>query len=176
LNQLKRRYSSEDINALHAGASAWFADNGMITEAIRHALAAGDEAGAAQLAVQNRQAALNAESWFVLEKWLSMLPDAMIQQRPELLIAQVWIHFYQFNYGFIPSILDAAESLLSHQPKEHPLYGEIYLFRAIFYLFQGNSALSFKFVEDALERIPATHEFMRGTAEQFFGLAGQMDG
>ena len=96
LNQLKRRYSSEDINALHAGASAWFADNGMITEAIRHALAAGDEAGAAQLAVQNRQAALNAESWFVLEKWLSMLPDAMIQQRPELLIAQVWIHFYQY--------------------------------------------------------------------------------
>jgi LuxR family maltose regulon positive regulatory protein len=176
LNQLKRHYSSEEINGLHARASAWFADNGLITEAIRHALAAGDETVAAQLVVQNRQAALNAERWFVLEKWLSMLPDAIIQQRPELLIAQVWIHYYHFNYGFIPSMLDAAESLLSHQPEEHPLYGEIYLFRAVFYLFQGNAALSVKYVEDALERIPETEQFMRGTADTFFGVAGQMHG
>jgi len=176
LNQLKRLYSSEEINALHARASAWFADNGMITDAIRHALAAGDETGAAQLAVQNRQAALDAERWFDLEKWLSMLPDAIIRQRPELLIAQVWIHYYHFNYGFIPSMLDAAESLLSHQPEENPLYGEIYLFRGIFYLFQGDGALSLKFLEDALERIPETQHFTRGTAETFFGLAGQMHG
>jgi len=176
LNQLTRRYSSEEINALHARASAWFADEGMITEAIRHALAAGDESGAAQLAVQNRQTTLNAEGWFVFEKWLSMLPDVMIQQRPELLIAQVWIHYYHFNYGFIGSILDVAESLLSHQPEERPLYGEIYFFRAMFYLFQGNSALSFKFLENALEQIPETHHTMRGLAETYYGIAGQMHG
>jgi len=176
LNQLKRLYSSEEINALHARASAWFADNGMITDAIRHALAAGDETGAARLVVQNRHAVLDAGRWLVLEKWLSMLPDTIIQQRPELLITQVWIHYYHFNYGIIPSMLDAAESLLSHQPEEQPLHGEIYLFRAVFYLFQGNGALSFKFVEDALERISETEHFTRGTAEIYFGLAGQMKG
>ena len=131
---------------------------------MRHALAASDEAGVAQLAVQNRQAALNAERWFVLEKWLSMLPDAVIQQRPELLLAQAYVHYYHFNFGFIPSILDAAESLLSHQSKVHPLYGEIFYFKSAFYLFQGKGALSLKFAENALERIPETHHFIRGCA------------
>jgi len=176
LKQLNRCYGSEEIKALHARASAWFADEGLITEAIQHALAAGDETGAAQLVVQNRQATLNAERWFILEKWLSMLPDAMIQQRPELLIAQVWIHYYHYNYGFMPSILDAAESLLGHQAEAHPLYAEIYLFRAVFYGFQGNGELGFKFVEDALERIPETQHFVRGVAETFLGLTGQMHG
>jgi LuxR family maltose regulon positive regulatory protein len=73
-NQLKRHFSSEDINALHAQASAWFTENGLIDEAFRHALAAGDVNGAAQLVGQNRQAELNADRWYVLEKWLSMLP------------------------------------------------------------------------------------------------------
>ena len=40
VNQLKRRSSAEEINALHNQASAWFAENGLIDEALRHAIAA----------------------------------------------------------------------------------------------------------------------------------------
>ena len=92
-NQLQRHRSAGEISALHSRASAWFAENGFIDEAIQHALAAGDEIGAAQLVEQNRQAMLNSDRWHVLEKWLSMLRDIVIQQRPELLLTQAWVYF-----------------------------------------------------------------------------------
>jgi ATP/maltotriose-dependent transcriptional regulator MalT len=100
-------------------------------------LAAGDEIGAARLVVQHRQAMLNSERWYVLEKWLSILPDTVIQQRSELLLAQAWIHYFHFSHALIPSILDVVESLLNNKAKEQPLYGESYLFKGVFCFFQG---------------------------------------
>jgi LuxR family maltose regulon positive regulatory protein len=175
-NLLSRRFSSEDISSLHAQASAWFAENGLVDEAFRHALAAGDVNGAAQLIEQNRQAELNADRWYVLEDWLSMLPDTVIQQRPVLLLAQVWIHYYNHNHPLIEPILDMIESLLDNQPDEQPLYGEISLFKGIPCLFLGNGAVSLKYMEEALERIPSTNHMIRGVAEIYFALAGQMQG
>ena len=175
-NRLKRHFSSEDINGLHAKASAWFAENGLIEEAIRHALTAGEENRAADLVEQNRQAMLNTDRWYVIEKWLSMLPDTVIQQRPELLLAQAWVHYFHFRLTLIPSVLDVAESLLSNKPKEKLLYGEIYLFRGVFCFLQGDGAPSLKYIEDALERIPTIYQMIRGFAETYFGFAGQMQG
>ena len=40
INQLNRRFSTEEIKALHAQAGAWLAENGAIEEALQHYLAA----------------------------------------------------------------------------------------------------------------------------------------
>ncbi|MDX2501536.1 MAG: LuxR C-terminal-related transcriptional regulator [Deltaproteobacteria bacterium] len=176
VNQLKRHFSSEDINALHAQASAWFAENGLIEEAIRHALAADDEIGAAQLVEQNRQAMLDNDTWYVLEKWLSMFPDTVIQQRPELLLARTWVSYFCYRYALIPPIVDLAESLLNNQPQEQTLYGELYFFKGVICFFQGNGSLSLKYLEDALARIPATNPAIRSFAELYLGMAIQMHG
>mgnify|MGYP001134327548 CR=1 FL=1 len=124
----------------------------MIEEAIRHGLAAGDVSGAAQLVVQNRQAAVEAENWFELEKWLSILPDDIVQQQPELSLAQAWVHYYHYDYGLIPAVLDRTEYLLNSRPHQHLLSGEINLFKGIVLLFQGDGARSLKHLEDALGR------------------------
>jgi len=42
VDQLNRRCSTEEIKALHVQASAWFAENDLIEESLRHTLAAGD--------------------------------------------------------------------------------------------------------------------------------------
>jgi len=39
VNQLNRRFRTEEIKALHAQAGAWLAENGIIEEALRHYLA-----------------------------------------------------------------------------------------------------------------------------------------
>jgi LuxR family maltose regulon positive regulatory protein len=44
-SQLERHLSSEDINDLHAKAGAWFAENGPIEEALKHALINGKATG-----------------------------------------------------------------------------------------------------------------------------------
>jgi ATP/maltotriose-dependent transcriptional regulator MalT len=116
------------------------------------------------LVVQNRQAAVNAERWFELEQWLSILPNDIVQQQPELLLAQAWIHYYHYNYGLIPEIIERAESLLSDRPHRQPLFGEINLFKGIAFLLQGDGARSFKHIEDALEQIPATLPYTKGVA------------
>jgi LuxR family maltose regulon positive regulatory protein len=66
--QLKRRCSSEEIAALHFGASEWFAKNDLIDEGIQHALIAGDMNSAARMVEENRQAVLNTDRWYILEK------------------------------------------------------------------------------------------------------------
>ncbi len=175
-NQLEGQYGPEEIAALHSRAADWFAENGFINEAFRHALAANDMPGAIHLIEQHRQAMLNSNRWHVFEKWLDMLPDPEIEQRPELLMAKVWICYFQSKYTVIPPILAAAESLLSNKPREQPLYGEIYLFNAVFSFWQGDISRSVKYIEDALERIPETQSMVRGFAEIYFGLAGHMNG
>ncbi len=87
-NQLQRHIKALEITELHSRASTWFAENGFIEDAIRHAVAADDMDGAIRLVKENRQAMLNQDKWFVLEKWLSMFPETEVQQSPELLLAR----------------------------------------------------------------------------------------
>lgn len=176
LGQLKKYHSVEDISGCHLRASAWFAENGFIDEALRHALVAGDRPRAIHLIERHRQAMLNSDQGPGLEKWLAMLTETEIIQRPSLLMTRVWIFYYQGKYKAIPPILAAAEGLLNNKPKEQSLYGEIYLFKAVFSFWQGKISRSFDIIEDALERIPETQPMVRGFAEIYFGLAGHTNG
>ncbi|MEA3439422.1 MAG: helix-turn-helix transcriptional regulator, partial [Chloroflexota bacterium] len=100
--ELVRRYNSIEVADLHTRASDWFAQNGLIEEALRHALASGDILAAAQLVEQNTRTVLDNDQWHILEKWMAQLPDNIIQERPELLIAKAWISFHQFALRAIP--------------------------------------------------------------------------
>ena len=60
-NQLKRRYSSEEIATLQSQASAWFEGMGLIDEALKHALLSDDVERAAQIVERHRQDAVNAD-------------------------------------------------------------------------------------------------------------------
>ena len=77
-------------------------------------------------------------------------------------MAQAWVHYFQNRFELIPPILDAIDSLLGFKG-------------AISYL-QGNGSDSLKCIEAALDRIPVAHTMIRGFAEIYFGLAGQMQG
>jgi LuxR family maltose regulon positive regulatory protein len=174
--QLKRRFSSEETAALHVRAKEWFAEKGLIDEAIQHGLASGDEIGVAELVEKNRQAVLNTDRWFALEKWLSVLPDHLIQQRPDLLLAESWIRYHHFDISRIPPLIDAAEALLTDSRKDRSLRGEIDFFRGYFFYFQNDGKLSLKHLDDARKRVLETNHEIRGQIEILYGLARQMQG
>ncbi|MGB5620062.1 MAG: hypothetical protein WBM78_24695, partial [Desulfobacterales bacterium] len=68
------RYSSlEDINALHANASTWFAENGLLEEALQHTLAAGDAGTAGRLVAEFSHQLMNEQQWPRLERCLNQL-------------------------------------------------------------------------------------------------------
>ena len=61
--RLQAQMNAEELASLHSRASAWLRDNGLIEEALRHAMAAGDLEGAAQLVEDSRHDLLNREDW-----------------------------------------------------------------------------------------------------------------
>lgn len=175
-NQLKRHQSPEEITLLHHRASQWFEHQGLIDEAIWHALSADDETGVVRLVKQNRHAMYDNEKWFAVEKWLSQIPEGVIRNSPELLLAQTWASYYRADFAHILPTVDAAETLLSNEPQDQPLLGEIDLFRGVFCFMQGHGKRSLSYFEDALQRIPQKYQMVRGFSEMYFGMAGQMVG
>ncbi len=84
---LRQRLSLSGIAAeadLHRLASRWFAAEGLLPEAIQHALAAADWDTAIELISRNTVAMLRSGELFTLLSWVKALPDDKICQRPQL--------------------------------------------------------------------------------------------
>jgi LuxR family maltose regulon positive regulatory protein len=175
-NQLQRRCGPDEIAAIHTRASAWYAQNDLIGEALSHALNAGDDLGAAQLVERNSRLRLNEDQWHVLEKWMAKLPEAIIQQRPQLLLAKAWVSYYHFALWAIPPLLEALETMLDDDVASQPSWGEVDFFWGHHWYWQGQSSRSLDLLGRALERIPEAHHAARGEAELWWGLASQYSG
>lgn len=85
-----REEEPDRVCTLHRRASTWYERNGSPSDAVRHALAAGD---------QERAAGLIEMAWPDLERsghfatwlgWVRELPDAMVRARPVLSMGFAW--------------------------------------------------------------------------------------
>ena len=175
-NQLERHITPKAITQLHARASEWFESKALIDEALSHALAAGDSERAAQIVERNRQHVLDTDRWYDLEKWLARLPEALVQQRVGLMMAQVWILFLRFRFEGVTPILENVESILGDNSDERALRGEISLMRGYILFFLGEGTSSLQHIEDALQRVPVSFGEARAQSEIIFALSSQMVG
>ena len=172
--ELKKRYSADEIAVLHLKASSWYSLNGLVDEALQHALEAGDDLAAAQLLEENARTLLDEDRWHVLEMWMARLPDNVIRQRPRLLIAKAWVRFHQFALQSIPPLLELAGTILEDDATAQPLWGEVDFFWGHHWYWQGQRTRSLDSLNRALEQIPKAHHLARGEAEVFWSLASQM--
>jgi LuxR family maltose regulon positive regulatory protein len=113
LHQLEIRLPPEEIAALHARASSWFAARGSLDLAIQHSIAAGDIAGAATLVEQHVPTALDREDWNTVADWLRLLPEAIISSRPTLLLARGWVSHFSGRSVPIRGMLSEFNALLA---------------------------------------------------------------
>jgi LuxR family transcriptional regulator, maltose regulon positive regulatory protein len=72
------------VHGLHLRASEWYEQNGEPSEAIRHAMAAGDVERAADLVELSIPAIRQGRQEATLRRWLAALPDKLIKVRPVL--------------------------------------------------------------------------------------------
>ena len=182
LNQLERQYSQEEIAGLHARASAWFAQNGFVEEAIEHSLAAGDELAAVQLLEAHRHQAMNQEQWRLLERWLSLLPRRLIDTRPELLMLEAWIAQEQWRVSDLPAHLDRIAALIDFGTQPLPeadrlrLGAEVDTLRSLLLYYVADAKRTFTHAERALQTAPLECSFVRGIAWMYLAGARQMTG
>ncbi len=180
--RLMRQSSADEIATLHLRASAWFARNGFIEEALHHALAGQDTAAAVRLVAQHRHALLNTEQRPRLERWLHMFPGKTAAHHPDLLLAWAWIaELGRADTRTVLDLVDQAQALVDQMTGEpehaRHLQGEIDTLRSIEKGFaaddpQGTIALA----THALEAMPQAWYMAR--IEAWLQLAGayQMSG
>ena len=80
----------DQVSSLHQRASAWYEQNGLPPDAIRHALAAEDferAAGLIELAWSAMDISYQSSTWL---GWVKALPDGLIRARPVLSVGYAW--------------------------------------------------------------------------------------
>ena len=135
---MQQSTGATEISTLHSRASSWFESQGLIAESIEHALAAGDvDRRAAETVERFRYDELDADRWYVVEKWLAKLPADVKSVRPGLLLAEAWAAFFRLRLERMASILERVESLYGDQLTETGLLGEVDYFRGYLSYWSG---------------------------------------
>ena len=178
--QLEQRLNAEKIVKLHQRASAWFAENGYIEEAMSHAHEIGDKETAARLVKHHRHDIMNQEQWYQLNRWLQRFPPEFIQQHPDLLLAKAWTFQRQARYSELFAILDGLETTESISNKKYTddsiLWGEVQVLKSFQHYATARGELSATAAREALSRLPARYHSVRGAALVFLSAALQMRG
>jgi LuxR family maltose regulon positive regulatory protein len=95
------------VPELHRRAAGWCEQQGLIDEAIRHTVAAGDTPWATRLVEQHLDQTLRRGEEATLSRWLSVFPGDAVRSAPALCLAQ---GLMQFHLGHLESV----ERLLEH--------------------------------------------------------------
>lgn len=178
---------------LHGRASVWFETNGEMTEAIRHALAAGDPTRAADLVEATIPAWRRDREESTLRTWLHQLPPEVTKMRPLLIVALVAAP--AANAGFeadTEARLDEAERLLQLAATDDSESGHdavlgdrtqlrrlpatIEVYRAAHALSQGNLDRTQLHGRRALDIAPEDDHLERAAAAGLVGLAAWAGG
>ena len=183
------------VPTLHRRASAWYADNGLPADAIRHALAAADFDRAAGLIELAWPAMRRSRQVATYLGWLKALPDGAISVRPMLGAAYAHALLLSGETEGVEERLRGAERWLetaadgrarpdspaagmvvADEEAFRRLPGSIAIARAGQALARGDMPATVSHARRALALVPADDHTQRGGAAVFLGLASWTSG
>jgi LuxR family maltose regulon positive regulatory protein len=107
------RERPERVAGLHHAAGTWCEAHGLVDDAVRHALAAGEAVWAARLIEQHFDALLWRSEDATLRHWLQGLPAQVVRSRPRLCLAQALWAGIGGRLEVVKPLLDDAERALA---------------------------------------------------------------
>jgi LuxR family maltose regulon positive regulatory protein len=171
---------AEQVTELHRRAASWFAGQGLIEEALRHALAIDDLDMAAQLMVTGLCDVLNREDLATLDRWLRLLPDEFIQRHPWLLTIKAIVLGLSWQLVAAWKLLGQIEALLDEEDERmrgliapHDLAvlrGIIATLRSQEAYHRGQADRAIAYSEEAMVLLPGRWRYVRGIAKLYWGL------
>ena len=183
--RLQAHSSTEELATLHRRASAWYAGQGLIEQAIEHALVAGDVSGATYLVEAQFFRSFGQEQLVQLERWLRMLPEEQIQSSPVLLFARAWILQAHGQLKDLPHLLTTAEQLLEtsnsssrdlDDPQRRLLHALIAFLWSQFHYFTGQAQMSLESAHSALAWLPPGEEYVASFPLAYLAWSNQAIG
>jgi LuxR family maltose regulon positive regulatory protein len=149
------------MTRLHRAAATWCERHGLVDEAMRHALAAGDADWAVWLVEQHFEALLRDSEDATLRLWLERLPADALRAWPRLCLAQAFM-------ALVGGRLETVESLLAAAEQAYAAAGDAPSEPSV-----GQDASMMFNVPAAIARNRAAVAHFRGDAEQTIMFARQ---
>jgi LuxR family maltose regulon positive regulatory protein len=142
------------ISTLHSRASEWHEQNGLVAEAIEHALKGQAFERAARLTEQVAEATLMRSEMATLLRWVERLPEELVQARPSLCLCYAWALVISGRPW------DAVESYL-REVDDGLAAEQVAPMRAFLAVLQGRMSSAVEWSRRALEQLPEDHLFLR---------------
>ena len=189
--RLAAQLTSDEVRELHRRAATWFADQGLTNEALHHAMLAGDHDLASQIMWSALPGVLNQEDRPTLERWLSLLPESVIQGRPEPLLLKAWSLQFRWQLGAQADVLRQIESLLDGRnaamaagdAADAEQDSRLQMMRAQLAVLRGQEAFyvnrpeqAIAMLQEALQLLPQSSTYLRGGAILYLGVSMQANG
>jgi LuxR family maltose regulon positive regulatory protein len=142
----------EHIPELHRRASQWYEAQGLVDEAIQHALAAGDLERATCLVDQIAADLIVRREPYQLLKLVDSLPSDLIQDYPMLCIWYAWALLFHGQLEAVEPVLQIAEANQGELP-EAPIPGYATTVRAYLANQMGELREALTFSDEALRQM-----------------------
>lgn len=172
---LQVHLDQETQRAVHRRAALWYAEQQLIQDAIRNALAAQDYGLMASLLAQTYKTFLAQGLLVSLQRWLAQLPLAY--QSPRLRLAAAWCRVYEIGEPDLEQIITTITPLLTEV--DTPFQGEILAVRAVYASLYGRLDQSIEWANKALKLIDPQDFLSLAAAYQALGNAyrekGELD-
>src|SRR6266545_2407062 len=172
------------VPQLHRRAAGWAEDHGLIEDAVRRALAAGDDAWAARLVERYADGHLRRGEGATLRRWLAVLPRQIVASHPRLCLVEA---LAATNGGRLtaaePLLADAERALAAGpaEPGEAPVGWEggvlanvpaaIALLRASLAAYRGDAARAIELVQQAQAHVAEDEPGPRSSCRWNLALA-----
>ena len=113
-----QRLHAQQAAELHRRASRWFEAGDLPDEAFRHALAARDEALAAELVVAHSRRLIWSGWSATVQRWLEALPEETVRRDLRLAVSRCWTSCFTNRWLSLKEDLDRTEALLEEGPPQ----------------------------------------------------------
>lgn len=168
---LRQRVSQERpgiLRALHQRASTWYEKNGLMAEAVNHALGAKDFERSARLIQEAGWASFTRGEMTTILDWMAALPDDAVRSHPQLSCLHAWALAKSGQ-------LDDVELCLRDIDPHH-VHGEANAVRAYVAGVRGDLPQAVELAEQALGNLPEENLILRAIVAQNLGVAFHWSG
>ena len=179
----------EQVPALHRAASGWYAAHDRLPDAVRHALAAGDDDRAAYLMESALPELRRTRADSLMLDWIRSLPEPVARRRPVLSIVSAWSLMMTGDLAGMERRLDDAEAALAAGARDQELAASwadtedlrsapatLWVYRAALAQARGDIPATVAHARHAVDLAGPEDHFVRGAGGGILGLAAWAGG
>lgn len=173
---LRAGAAEAEQHILHERASRWHEAQGMITEALKHSLAAGDPKNAVRLIREYSVDKVRNGEFAMIRGWILALPDEIVRQHSDMAVCRGWAYCSCGELSAAESYVQIA--LKIGRPEDPPAqHGKLLCLRSFLALSRGDSAGAEKFAREAIDLLGDPEEtFHCIMALTYMGQAQSLSG